>query len=88
MFREKENFLDKILVKKLTDEEKRRAYKLREKEKVTIEDVDSTGLEGRCSSPNRFQFGVSFSASAKTFFSNSKSNWKLLRGISPICGDN
>ena len=54
---------------------------------LTNEDVDSV-LDGRFSNPSLLQFWLSFSASAKIFLSNSNSNWKLLRGISPTCGDN
>lgn len=57
--------------------------------KNTFDDDDdvSEALVGRLSNPNLLQFGLSFSASAKIFLSNPKSNWKLLRGISPACGN-
>jgi hypothetical protein len=51
-------------------------------------DADPIALDGRFSNPSLLQFWMSFSASAKIFLSTSKSNWKLLRGISPTCGDN
>lgn len=54
---------------------------------ITFDEDASEALVGRLSTPNLLQFGLSFSASAKTFLSNPKSNWKLLRGISPTCGN-
>jgi hypothetical protein len=57
--------------------------------RLTIEEVDCNGLGGEFSKPSSLlQFGLSFSASAKICLSSSKSNWKLLRGISTICGVN
>lgn len=62
--------------------------KTKKEKKHTTEDADDTVLDGRFSNPSLTQFWFSFSASAKIFLSSSKSNWKLLRGISPTCGDN
>lgn len=54
----------------------------------TYEDVDSVAFGGGFSIPSLLQLGFSFTASIRTFLSNSKSKWKLLRGISPSCGNN
>jgi len=56
-------------------------------EEQTFAVDESETLVGIFSDPNLLQFGLSFSASAKIFLSNPKSNWKLLRGLSPASDD-
>lgn len=65
----------------------------REINKIQIKNVStmlgcSGIIGGRFSSPSLLQFWLSFSASAKIFFSRSKSKLNVLRGISPTCVDN
>lgn len=56
-----------------------------------VADEDATadaGFDAWFSDVILLQLWPSFSASASICFSNSKSNWNLLRGTSGICGAN